>query len=191
MCLFLLNCLDHLYLLLSHLMAELNTQLYQPSRNSDVLSSALRSRFVEDQCAREQTEPRDSTLVRILAQCESRPEALAICALQQGSTVSYGELGQRVRRLARMLRADGVREGDIVAIHVSRSVEAIVSMLAIHTAGAAFLPLDLNSPADRRTYMLEDSQVRLMLVDGSATLDTPVRQLRVDQKFDDLSLIHI
>ena len=184
---FSLNCLNHLYFLLSHLMAELNTQLYQPSRNSDVLSSALRSRFVEDQCAREQTGPKESTLARVLTQCESRPEALAIHALEQGASVSYGELGRRVRRLARILRANGVREGDIVAIHVSRSVEAIVSMLAIHTAGAAFLPLDLNSPADRRTYMLEDSQVRLMLVDGSATLDTPVRQLRVDQKFDDIA----
>ena len=170
-----------------HILTALIRQSDQPLRNLDVLSPAMRTQWVDPQCAREQTPPKDSTLVRILSQCESRPEALAIRALQQGLTVSYGELGQRVNRLARILRAEGVREGDIVAIHVSRSVEAIVSMLAIHAAGAAFLPLDLNSPADRRTYMLEDSQVRLMLMDGSATLDTPVQKLRVDQKFDDIA----
>ena len=168
-------------------MAEVDTQLYLPLRNPDILSSVWRTQLVNHQCAREQAGPKDSTLVRVLAQCKSRPEALAIHALQQGTTLSYGELGRRIRRLARILRANGVREGDIVAIHVPRSVEAIVSMLAIHAAGAAFLPLDLNSPADRRIYMLEDSQVRLMLVDGSATLDTPVQQLRVDQTFNDIA----
>ena len=170
-----------------YLMPALNRQVDQPLPNLDEYSLAARTQWVDQQCAREQTEPKESTLVRVLAQCELRPEALAICSLQQGSTVSYGQLGQRVRRLARMLRADGVREGDIVAIHVARSVEAIVSMLAIHAAGAAFLPLDLNSPADRRTYMLEDSQVRLMLVDGSATPQTSVQQLRVDQLLDDIA----
>ena len=154
-----------------------------PMTSKDILVP----RWVGQQCAREQAGPKDSTLVRILAQCELRPDALAVHALQQRATVSYGELGQRVRRLARMLRADGVREGDIVAIHVSRSVEAIVSMLAVHAAGAAFLPLDLNSPVDRRTYMLQDAQVRLVLVDGSATLDTPVRQLRVDKNIEDVA----
>ena len=164
-------------------MATVNSQ---PDQNLDHRSSGLRTHWVDQQLAREQFASKESTLVRVLDQCDSRPAALAIRALQQSASVSYGELGQRVRRLARVLRLYGVREGDIVAIHISRSVEAIVSMLAIHAAGAAFLPLDLNSPVDRRTYMLDDSQVRLMLVDGSTAPDTSAQQLRVDQGFDDM-----
>ena len=48
-------------------------------------------------------------------------------------------------QLAQTLHGYGVREGDIVAIHANRSIEAIVSMLATHAAGAAFLPLEVSS----------------------------------------------
>ena len=169
-----------------HILAAITGQLDQPLRKLDVLSPAMRTQWVDQQCAREQTDNKDCVLKIVMAQCESQPEALAIHALEQGSTVSYGELGLRVRRLARRLRDEGVRDGDIVAIHISRSIEAIVSMLAIHAAGAAFLQLDINSPADRRIYMLEDLLVRLMLVDGSCTLDTPVKQMQVNQEFEEI-----
>ena len=57
-------------------------------------------------------------------------------------------------------------------------------MLAINTAGAAFLPLDVGSPLERRVFMLQDAQVRLVLVDGSENLDTDIQKLRVDQEFN-------
>ena len=76
----------------------------------------------------------------------------------------------------------GVEQGDIVAIHMERSIEAIVSMLAINAAGAAFLPLDVSSPVERRVFMLQDARVRLVLVDGSENLDTDIQKLRVDQE---------
>ena len=57
-------------------------------------------------------------------------------------------------------------------------------MLATQAAGAAFLPLEVNSPADRRSYMLEDARVRLVLMGGAEDLDTDVQKLRVDQKLD-------
>jgi amino acid adenylation domain-containing protein len=171
-----------------HILAAVTKQLDQPLRKLNVLSPAARNQWVDQQCTREQTDTEDCVLKMVMDQCQSQPDALAIHALEHGSAVSYGELGLRIRRLARTLRAEGVRAGDIVAIHVSRSIEAIVSMLAIHEVGAAFLPLDINSPADRRIYMLEDSQVRLMLVDESCALDTPVKQLLVHQRFEEVDL---
>ena len=143
----------------------------------------MRERLVDQQCAREQVPPRPSALTCIMGQCDSRPDDLAISDFH-GSSVTYGELGQRVRQLAQTLHGYGVRQGDIVAIHVERSIEAIVSMLATHAAGAAFLPLEVNSPTDRRTYMLEDARVRLVLMDGAEDLDTDVQKLRVDQELD-------
>ena len=98
--------------------------------------------------------------------------------------MTFGELGQRVKQLAQTLVGCGVEQEDIVAIHMERSIEAIVSMLAINAAGAAFLPLDVSSPVERRVFMLEDARVRLVLVDGSENLDTEIQKLRVDQAFD-------
>ena len=118
-----------------------------------------------------------------MGQCDSRPHDLAISDFN-GSSLTYGELGQRISQFAQTLHGHGVRAGDIVAIHVGRSIEAIVAILATHAAGAAFLPLDVNSPADRRTFMIDDAQVRLVLMGGPEDLDTDVQKLRVDQELD-------
>ena len=165
-----------------HILVELTKDLNQPLCELDVLSPSMRERLVDQQCAREQVSSHPSALTSIMGQCETRPDDLAISDFH-GSSVTYGELGQRVRQLAQTLYDYGVREGDIVAIHIERSIEAIVSMLAIHAAGAAFLPLEVQSPIDRRSYMLEDARVRLVLV-GSADLDTDVQKLRVDQELN-------
>ena len=166
-----------------YILVELTENLNQPLRELDLLSPTMRERLVDQQCAREQGPPYPSALKRIMGQCDSRPQDLAISDFH-GSSVTYGELGQRVKLLAQTLHGYGVREGDIVAIHVDRSIEAIVSMLATHLAGAALLPLEVNSPADRRIYMLEDARVRLILMDGSEDLATDVQKLRVDQELD-------
>ena len=166
-----------------HILVELTKDLNQSLGELDVLSPSMRERLVDQQCAREQVPSRSSALTRIMGHCESRPDDLAISDFH-GSSVTYGELGQRVRQLAQTLHGYGVRQGDIVAIHVERSIEAIVSMLATHAAGAAFLPLEVNSPEDRRIYMLEDARVRLVLMGGAEDLDTDVQKLRVDQELD-------
>ena len=143
----------------------------------------MQKRLIDQQCAQEQVLPHASALTRIVELFVARPHDLAISTFD-GPSVTYGELGQRVRQLAQTLVGCGVEEGDIVAIHMERSIEAILSMLAINAAGAAFLPLDVRSPVERRIFMLQDARVRLILVDGSENLDTDIQKLRVDQEFD-------
>jgi len=163
--------------------AALTKDLNQPLRKRDVLTPSMRKRLVDQQCAREQTLPHASALTRIVEQFNARPHDLAISTFD-GPSVTYSELGQRVRQLAQTLVGCGVQQGDIVAIHMERSIEALISMLAINTAGAAFLPLDVSSPLQRRVFMLQDARVKLILVDNSENLDTDIQKLRVDQDFD-------
>ena len=136
----------------------------KPSSSSS--SPNIEQRLIDQQCAREQILPHASALTRIFEHCDSRPHDLAISTFD-GPSVTFGELGQRVKQLALTLVGCGVEQEDIVAIHMERSIEAIISMLAINAAGAAFLPLDVSSPVERRGFMLEDARVRLVLVDGS------------------------
>ena len=166
-----------------HILVTLTKNPDLPLQELDILSPAMRLRLIDEQCASEQPPLQPSVLTRVLEQCESQPHRLAISTFD-GPSLTYGELGPRVKQLAQALCSRGVGEGDIVAIHIQRSIEAVVSMLAVHAAGAAFLPLDIKSPVERRIYMLKDAHVRLVLVDGSEDLETDVEKLRVDQELD-------
>ncbi|HET7866620.1 MAG TPA: amino acid adenylation domain-containing protein, partial [Burkholderiaceae bacterium] len=97
----------------------------------------------------------------IRLQAQRAPEATAVVC--HGSTVSYGELEQRARRLARQLAASGVRPEARVVICLPRGVEMIVALLATLQAGGTYVPLDPAYPAERQAFMLEDSRPRVVL----------------------------
>ena len=79
------------------------------------------------------------------------------------TTLTYGELDARANQLARHLRGRGVTSGSLVGISLDRSCEMVVSMLAVFKAGAAYVPLDPAFPAERITYMIENSGVMLII----------------------------
>ncbi|WP_460357685.1 amino acid adenylation domain-containing protein [Pseudomonas sp. G3-39] len=92
---------------------------------------------------------------RIEAQATLRPQALA--AVDQGQSLTYAELNQRANALAHHLLDLGVRPDDRVAIVARRGLDTLVGLLAILKAGAAYVPLDPAHPAERLSYLLEDS----------------------------------
>ena len=97
--------------------AALTKELNQPLHELDVLSSSMWEQLVDQQCAQEQILPHPSALTRIVEQFDARPHELAISTFD-GPSVTYGELGQRVRRLAQTLVGCGVVEGDLSLIHI-------------------------------------------------------------------------
>jgi amino acid adenylation domain-containing protein len=80
--------------------------------------------------------------------------------------LSYGELNASANRLAHYLRALGVKPDARVGICVERGLEMVVGLLAVLKAGGAYVPLDPAYPAERLTYMLEDSAPVAILTDG-------------------------
>ena len=74
-----------------------------------------------------------------------------------GLSLTYRELDEAANRLAHLLAAHGVGPGESVALLFSRSAEAIVAMLAVLKAGAAYLPIDPALPAARIGFMLADA----------------------------------
>ncbi len=87
--------------------------------------------------------------------------------------LNYTHLHDRSLRLAAALQARGVRPGDYVGISLQRGPLLPIALLAVLRCGAAFVPLDVSYPAARLTFMLEDTQPRLILVDA-ATADADV-----------------
>lgn len=85
--------------------------------------------------------------------------------MSRDGSVTYEELNSRASGLAGRLLAAGVRHGDIVGLSMRRCVDAIISMLAVLKAGAAYLPLEKSSPLVRIRKYLEDAQVTHIISD--------------------------
>ncbi|RML34065.1 Syringopeptin synthetase A [Pseudomonas syringae pv. atrofaciens] len=103
------------------------------------------------------------------AQVRAYPEACA--AIHDGVAVSYAELNTRANRLARHLLGLGVQPGDSVAILLERSLDLLASQLAVLKCSAVYVPLDINAPVERQTFMIEDSQARVLLTHSHDVAD--------------------
>ncbi|WP_203228912.1 non-ribosomal peptide synthetase, partial [Lautropia dentalis] len=101
-------------------------------------------------------------------QAERTPEAVAVQYEEQQLT--YAQLNAKANQLAHRLRAmrdaagaPVVKPDTLVAISVERSLEMVVGLLGTLKAGAAYVPVDPEYPAERIAYMLEDSQAKVLL----------------------------
>ncbi|WP_412765391.1 non-ribosomal peptide synthase/polyketide synthase [Pseudomonas sp. NGC7] len=108
----------------------------------------------------------------IEAQVAQTPDAVAV--LFEGQSLSYAELNLRANQLAGRLRELGVGPDVLVGIAMARSLEMVVGLLAVLKAGGAYVPLDPDYPQDRLAYMLEDSDVQLVLTQASSVAHVPV-----------------
>jgi amino acid adenylation domain-containing protein len=95
------------------------------------------------------------------------PDAPAISTA--GRVVTYAELNRAANRVASMLVDRNVRRGDIVALHLRRSIEMVVAMLATLKAGAAYAPLDPDDPESRIKMLSEDLHPAAVLTSPGAT----------------------
>ncbi|MGI5041590.1 amino acid adenylation domain-containing protein, partial [Streptomyces sp. JAC128] len=82
-------------------------------------------------------------------------------------SLSYGELDARANRLARCLLARGVGAESVVGVCLERGVELVVALLAVVKAGAAYLPVDPEYPADRIGYVLETAGAATVITTGA------------------------
>ncbi|MFF9977458.1 amino acid adenylation domain-containing protein [Streptomyces erythrochromogenes] len=105
--------------------------------------------------------PRHALREQLTARATASPDAPALrCGAER---LSYADLHARADRLAHELVARGAGPGALVALALPRSTDLIVATLAVVKAGAGYLPLDPDYPADRIGYMLDDAAPALVL----------------------------
>jgi amino acid adenylation domain-containing protein len=106
--------------------------------------------------------PRDIYLHELFeSQAERNPESVAL--VFENMQLSYRELNARANQLAHYLLGLGVGTEELVGIMMRRSLEMVVSVLAVLKAGAAYVPLDSAYPGERLRYMMEDSRLKVVL----------------------------
>ncbi|MGA5817916.1 amino acid adenylation domain-containing protein [Kitasatospora sp. NPDC094028] len=122
----------------------------------DVLSAVERHRLLvewNDTAA----EPVRATLPELFeAQAARTPDRVAVA--YEDVALTYAELNERANRLARVLVGRGVGAESLVAVAMERSAELVVALLAVLKAGAAYVPVDPDYPADRIAFILEDAR---------------------------------
>ncbi|QOQ56761.1 non-ribosomal peptide synthase/polyketide synthase [Bacillus amyloliquefaciens] len=125
-------------------------------------------------------------------QAERTPEHPAVKF--KNCHLTYRELNERANRLARTLRNCGVQADSLVAILADRSLEMIVSIIAVWKAGGAYVPLDPEYPNERLQYLLHDANADVLLVQhhfkNSLTFDGPTIDLNDETSYHaDCSLL--
>jgi amino acid adenylation domain-containing protein len=94
-------------------------------------------------------------------QVKRTPESPAVKDAE--SCLTYEEFNRRANRLARYIRSLGVTSEDLVGVCLKRGTQMLAAVLGVLKAGAAYVPLDPTYPAERISWMLQDSAVALVL----------------------------
>ncbi|QKN67397.1 non-ribosomal peptide synthetase [Amycolatopsis sp. WAC 01375] len=91
------------------------------------------------------------------------------------TTLTYAELNGEANRLARRLVAHGIGPERLVALAMPRSIEFVIAVLAVHKAGAAYVPVDPDYPEERKRQMLDDTSAHCLLsLPGQDVTGAPV-----------------
>ena len=106
--------------------------------------------------------PKDKTIVQLFEeQVEKTPDNIAVVFEDQKLT--YRELNEKANQLAWYLSGQKLVTENVVGLFLDKSLEMIISILAVLKNGLAFLPIDINYPEDRIHYMLQNSDTKLIL----------------------------
>ncbi|ASB94739.1 non-ribosomal peptide synthetase DhbF [Bacillus subtilis] len=139
--------------------------------NLDILAPEEHSSMVTDWQSVSEKIPHACLPEQFEKQAALRPDAIAV--VYEDQALSYAELNERANRLARFLISEGVGPEQFVALALPRSLEMAVGLLAVLKAGAAYLPLDPDYPADRIAFMLKDAQPAFIMTNTKAANHIP------------------
>jgi amino acid adenylation domain-containing protein len=104
-----------------------------------------------------------SLCVHELFEAQARKTPDSVAAVFEGRELSYRDLAQRADQVARQLRSMGVNPDTRVGICMERSLELIIGLLGTLKAGGAYVPIDPVYPSERIAFMVEDSNMRVLL----------------------------
>ncbi|HEY6541546.1 MAG TPA: amino acid adenylation domain-containing protein, partial [Ktedonobacteraceae bacterium] len=122
--------------------------------------------------------PRDRCIHQLFeAQALCTPGATAL--VFQDQQLTYHELNVRANQMAHYLRRLGVGPDVLVGLCVERSLEMIVALLGILKAGGAYVPLDISYPEGLLTFMLEDTQVHVLVTQSWLAEKLPGHRARL------------
>lgn len=147
---------------LDRTLAQLAEDPYGPVADVTTMTASQRQRLL-DAGAGPTADTSAGLWDLIASAAERHPDALAVRDADQSRSLTYRELITAVEAQSAALAAAGVREGDCVAVAVSRSRAEIVAIAAILRLGAAYTGLDPALPPSAAAAMLDQAGVRAVV----------------------------
>ncbi|MEA5581859.1 amino acid adenylation domain-containing protein [Nodularia harveyana UHCC-0300] len=142
-----------------------------------LLSDAERQKLIPDLHSRHEYVVELCLHQKFEQQVEKTPDAVAVTFAEESLT--YSQLNTRANQLAHYLQTLGVGPDVLVGICVERSLEMMVGLLGILKAGGAYVPLDPEYPPERLAFMLDDSQVSVLLTQAKWLESLPVTAAKI------------
>lgn len=145
-------------------LVNLSTAPESPLGEIEYLAPAERRQIVHDWNATTVDSRRDVCVHELFAEQAARtPDAVAV--VFENRSLTYRELQARVERLAARLRRLGIGPDRFVGIHLERSENLVVAVMATLQAGGAYLPLDPNYPDERIAFMIADAAAPVIVTE--------------------------
>jgi amino acid adenylation domain-containing protein/non-ribosomal peptide synthase protein (TIGR01720 family) len=166
-----------------HFRVLLESVVAKPNRSIatlPLLTEAERHHMLIEWNGTQTAYPQDQCIHQVFeAQADLTPDAVAVVLAGEtekegtNSTLTYRELNRRANQLAHYLQSLGVGSETLVGICVERSLEMIVGLLGILKAGGVYVPLDPTYPQERLAFMVEDTQVSILLTQAKQLSNLP------------------
>lgn len=106
--------------------------------------------------------PNDKNVIELFEdQVTKHPDTTAV--VLDDVSLTYNELNQKANQLARYLQENGIQNNDIVGVCFNKNIEFIISILAILKCGGVYLPISVEYPKDRISYIVDNSKARIVI----------------------------
>ncbi len=146
----------------------------------DMLSEEERNQILYDFNDTKLDYPKNKTIVNLFEeQVAKTPDNIAV--VFEDKKLTYRELNEKANQLACKLNSMDIKSGDVVGVCLNRSIELLVSICALFKLGAVYMPMYIGYPKDRLTYMLKNSNAKLLITSSNNKL----------RNFDDVEKLFI
>lgn len=170
------NELSSIQLLVREILQEMIRDIDARPETVDLLPAKMRTTLLDDyNRSGKLANPLRNVISRVAHWAAKHPNAVAVVHGQE--RLCYGELETRSNQIANRLQQVGVKHGQLIGLCAPRSIESVLHLLAIIKTGAAYLPIDADYPQERIDFLIDDSQVQLMLTVGDNQVLFADRQL--------------
>jgi amino acid adenylation domain-containing protein len=151
--------------LVLHLHRCLEETLFNPNvplADLDILSEEEKNRLITHFNQTDIGYPTNKSIAHLFAE-QVKKNRDKVAVVNENETLTYNELAKKAKRLAGVLHSTGVKPGTIAAVAVRPSIEMMVGILGILTAGAIYMPIAPECPPEHIAFLMEDSAAAVLL----------------------------
>ncbi|BFM45316.1 hypothetical protein CFS9_39570 [Flavobacterium sp. CFS9] len=179
--------IERMLLHYQELLQNIAKNITEPVKNLSLLTPAEEHQLLNVFNHTTAAYPLDKTIVDLFAeQVKKTPAAIAVVCGDE--TLSYQELDAKSNDLALYLRNHyHVTSNDIVGLMLDRSIWSIISIIGTLKAGACYLPIDKEYPENRKSFLVKDANVKLLIIESESLFDVieyAVPIFSIDVEFD-------